>query len=997
MNPLPRPTRRRHSAAAAAAFSLFLTAAAAQDTPPKAPEPPAAAPAAGAAGAPAPGPAAAQPTGSAPAPPDEIQLSFQGAEIDAIVKFIAETTGKTVIKHPKAACKVTIMSSAKLPRRDALRQVFRALALEGFQAIETRTAVMIVPEDMSAKLGTEFVDGADDVRHEGRAMITRVIDVKHTRADQLREKLSGLVSDKSRLSVDAQTGKLIVTDHADTVQLIVDLVRELDTPASTDTVTEVIPLRHARAEDLAVLLRAVFGGSPGAGPAPGPPPGPEGPKPEGAAPAAGGAVRFLADRISNRLIVTAPKDRWEEVRRLIETLDSSRPADVAVRVVPLVHVNAKDLVQELAPLYQKLRGESLKDSIEITANSRSNSLVVLSSQANFDEIKTLVASLDTEEAQENAIRVFELRNADAEDVAEQLTSLHEDSESSGYSRYWYYSDRMRDTGGKVRFVADRRKNTVMVIGPPARMAKIADMIEALDAPVEGESLAPKIYPLKFVSAWDVEEVLNALFLKKTAQRGYWYDDYIRDEEKTDIGRLYGKVRIASEPYTNSIIVSSNSPENFSAVEAILKQLDVPSPTGETTLIVPLNHAKSITVANNLNILFAQSGAPPRRQQPQQGQQQGGGRQQADPNAASISFEVEEDVEEETFFPWLGGQQEAGRTPSGRTARPVSDLVGKVRVVPDTRTNSLLITTNSHFFPQVLNVVQELDVPTAQVLIEAKIIEVSRDDRDRLGVRWSPDGGRVFDTEDLDDSIIGTGSASYREVFAGTALADALRTGIVEGNVSLDILVQFLQRNTDSRVKAEPRINVADNERGKLFVGARVPFISGSLSTVEGGRNDTFTYRDVGIILEVTPHINRDGQVTLKIRVESSQIRQGETLFGGAILDTRNYRTDLSVKSGQTLVLGGIIQREESEVVRKIPLLGDIPLLGWYLFTKTDSVERDVELMVFLRTTVTRSPQEVEKLMESEREKTPQIQSWEEEIEEKKREEAKEAGGDNSRR
>jgi len=305
---------------------------------------------------------------------------------------------------------------------------------------------------------------------------------------------------------------------------------------------------------------------------------------------------------------------------------------------------------------------------------------------------------------------------------------------------------------------------------------------------------------------------------------------------------------------------------------------------------------------------------------------------------------------------------------------VSDLVGKVRIVPDTRTNSLMITTSPPFFPQIIRVVKDLDIPTAQVLIEAKILEVSRDDRERFGVRWTPDASRVLETEDFDGSLLPSGGAEYSEVFSGTVLENAMRTGIIDAAVNLDVLIQFLVKKTNSRVRAEPRINVADNERGKLFVGAQIPFIDRTLITTEGGQNQGFKYKDVGTTLEVTPHINHEGEVALKIRVESSQIRPGELLFGGAIIDTRNYRTELTVSNGQTLVLGGILQKEKSEVVRKVPLLGDIPLLGW-LFKKKDTLVKDVELMVFLKPTVTRSPEDVKRLMQSERDKTPQIHEF----------------------
>ena len=129
-------------------------------------------------------------------------------------------------------------------------------------------------------------------------------------------------------------------------------------------------------------------------------------------------------------------------------------------------------------------------------------------------------------------------------------------------------------------------------------------------------------------------------------------------------------------------------------------------------------------------------------------------------------------------------------------------------------------------------------------------------------------------------------------------------------------------------------------------------------------------------MELTPQINNDKEVALKIRVESSNMRAGETLLGGAILDTRSFRTDLLVRDQQTVVLGGIIQKEESETVRKIPLLGDIPVLG-YAFKKKDKVVSDVELMVFLTPRITRTLNDVESLTENVESKTPKIKAWRE--------------------
>ena len=316
------------------------------------------------------------------------------------------------------------------------------------------------------------------------------------------------------------------------------------------------------------------------------------------------------------------------------------------------------------------------------------------------------------------------------------------------------------------------------------------------------------------------------------------------------------------------------------------------------------------------------------------------------------------------------------------------------MVPDHRSNSLLVSANVHFFPQVLKLIEGLDAPTAQVLIEARIVEVSSELMNRYGVRWSPDGSKTLTAEDYDNSILGSTKGNYQKGFGGNTTVNSpgasptaaivsslasLRSGVLDSTVSLDVLVQFLKKNTGGSVLAEPQINIEDNETGKLFVGSQVPFISQSQNTQVGSLNQSFKYKDVGIILEVIPHINTTGNVSLKIRVESSAIEPGQTLFGGAILDTRTFKTDMTAKNGQTLVLGGIIQKQLSDTVRKVPVLGDIPGMGW-AFKKKDKSIKEVELLVFLRPRVIRSAEEAQKVLEEVGAKAPLISDWKREME-----------------
>lgn len=834
---------------------------------------------------------------------DEIQLSFQGASVDMIAQWLAQTTGKTVIKHPRVQCQLNIMSSKKLSQREAVNMVYRALALEGYSSVELSNSILIVPEGQEPKMSPEVVSGSLTNVPAGRQRLVKVFPLQHISATDLKDRIRTALSEKATVDVDDRANQIIITDYNDNLRV---------------------------------------------------------------------------------------------VGELIDALDSDRPEDVAVRVVPLKHIAAEQLAKEMQPLYQKFGGKSGgKTTIDVTSDDRSNSLIVLSSLADFNAITKLVAMLDTEDAQEKTSQTFILKNADAQDVAKQLQDLNQ-NQNSVSSRYaYYYSSQPDSAGKKFSVVADRRRNAVVVQAPPAQMDSIGKMIAELDEPVSDDSLAPKIYPLKYVSAVDIESVLNELFLKKTQQRNY-YDYFYGDSDNStadhDVGRLYGKVRITSEPYSNAIIVTSNSKENLAVIEDVLKQLDAPSQTGDSTLRIGLKYAKSDTVANSLNILFAKNGSPGIR--PTTPSNQNGNSQQNQQSQSSTTpqsnFELEQEIKVDGYYPWLGGQPDGGsRSSDDKTSRPVSDLVGRVRCVGDQRGNAVLISANVHFFPQILKLIQDLDAPSDKVSIEARIVEVSSDFLDRIGVRWSPDGSQVYTKEDYNNSLMVHTSGKYQQGFGGNTTVNtpqsptdvaqtlaSLRSGVVASTINIDFLVQFMKQNTDATVLGEPSITIDDNELGRLFVGQQVPVPNTTQVSSAGSQNTSFTYKDVGVVLEVTPHINSDGDVQLKIHTESSTVVPGDTVLGGSVFDTRNFHTDVTTKNGQTLVIGGIIQKQTSEINYKTPILGSIPGLK-YMFNKKDKTTREVELMVFLKPTVVHTAMDAKELEQKINDKTPLLKKWRE--------------------
>jgi general secretion pathway protein D len=430
-------------------------------------------------------------------------------------------------------------------------------------------------------------------------------------------------------------------------------------------------------------------------------------------------------------------------------------------------------------------------------------------------------------------------------------------------------------------------------------------------------------------------------------------------------------------------------------------LDKPSAAGDTTYHIRLNFGNAQKIANRINILFAKNGSlalrpvnqqNPNNPNPQPQPQQPG--QPATPNPDD--FSLEQVVKEDPYYSWLGGPPDVtGRNGSSAstTERPVSDLVGRVRVVPDEASSSVLVTANLHLFAQVAKMIEEMDVPPAQVLIDTRMVQISADYLDQIGVRFSPNGSQVFSGADYQNSLMPSLGGTYIKGFgnnttvnnpvnAGTASSVAavaqaltsLRSGVLGANMSMDFLIQFLHQRTDATVISEPHITISDNDMGKLFVGQSVPIETGTVNPSIGGSTQSFIYRNVGVIVEVEPHINDTGDVQLRVRAESSTIDPTE-INSQVVIDSAQFRTELTAKAGETLVLGGIIQKQLTDNSYKTPILGSIPVLK-YIFSKRDKSVKRTELLVFLRPKVVRTPEQARALLDEARKSMPLIQKWE---------------------
>jgi general secretion pathway protein D len=298
--------------------------------------------------------------------------------------------------------------------------------------------------------------------------------------------------------------------------------------------------------------------------------------------------------------------------------------------------------------------------------------------------------------------------------------------------------------------------------------------------------------------------------------------------------------------------------------------------------------------------------------------------------------------------------EGGETATG--GKPQNILIRA-----DESLNALVMLAEPDVVNAMEDIVRQLDVPRAQVMVEAAIVEISGDITEALGVQWAVDargntggaGGVNFGNTGLS---IGTVLNAIRDDEIPESLPDGAIIGI--GTDSFGALITALSANSRSNLLSTPSLLTLDNQKAEILVGQNVPFQTGTFTTDASGANNPFTTierQDIGVTLKVTPHINEGATLRLEVEQEISSIAPSATLTAQAvdlITNKRSIKSTILAEDGQVIVLGGLIQDDITQTDSKVPLLGDIPILG-RLFRSTRDSHVKRNLMVFLRPTVVR--------------------------------------------
>lgn len=432
----------------------------------------------------------------------------------------------------------------------------------------------------------------------------------------------------------------------------------------------------------------------------------------------------------------------------------------------------------------------------------------------------------------------------------------------------------------------------------SNLKRLEEIIKAVDIPSVGEELV--LLSLEHASATDLTKSLNQLFLR-TARKGG--SDEI--------------VKIIPYERTNSLIVFA-SRVNIQKISDLVAQLDVNVPRGE----------------GRINVYYLQHA-----------------------NADEL-------IKVLTNLP------DSKNKDAAKGKAPV--VSQDVRVMADLETNSLVIVAPRDEYAVLKEVIAKLDIPRRMVYIEALIMEVKVDKSFELGVQWG--GGGTFDDgtgrsftgfsgnpTSPYDAIVGLGQET--PVFPAGFAMGVMKEGIKIGNMffpNISAVLKAYKDDSDVNIIATPQILTTDNKKAEIKVGENVPYITSKNTTDAQQDYTNYEYKDVSTSLEITPQINQKDLVRLEIFTEIIKLKDPNSISQTPTTLKRAAKTTVVIHDRETVVIGGIIGQDTTTGEYKVPLFGDIPLLGWLFKTRTEYEQR-TNLFIFITPHIVENPAEIASL------------------------------------
>jgi general secretion pathway protein D len=464
-------------------------------------------------------------------------------------------------------------------------------------------------------------------------------------------------------------------------------------------------------------------------------------------------------------------------------------------------------------------------------------------------------------------------------------------------------------------------NTLVITDYAANLQRLARIIDSLDQPGGSD---PVVIPLVHASALDVAQTVNRLFAETTPDSGQ-------------------RLIVVADARSNSLVARSDNPSRIARLHKIVAMLDSPTSAAGNLHVVYLKNAEAVKVAETLRAIYLGDAAPAALLKPV-----------AVPMAAA---------------PAAGALPAASAFPAPQVA-----VLSPGMIQADPATNSIIINAPDAVYNNLRAALDKLDVRRAQVYVEALIAEITADKAAEFGIQWQNLSGLDNrGTSVFGGTNFGGPGQNLLGITANPGSAGrGLNIGVIKGLVTipgigevinLGLLVRALEADNNANILSTPTLLTLDNEEARIVIGQNVPFITGSYAVTGAATTptpfQTVERRDVGLTLRVRPQISEGGTVRLQIYQEVSSV-QDATNPAGVITNKRSVESMVLVDDGQIIVIGGLIQDSVRDGMEKVPVLGDIPLLG-SLFTYKTRARTKTNLMVFLRPTVLRNAQRAESL------------------------------------
>jgi len=463
------------------------------------------------------------------------------------------------------------------------------------------------------------------------------------------------------------------------------------------------------------------------------------------------------------------------------------------------------------------------------------------------------------------------------------------------------------------------KSSVIASYPPTRMLIVTDVlsnikrllkiVEAIDLVGIGEEIS--VVPLEHATASDLSKSLNTVFPRRVRRRR-------KGAPATPV------IRIVPEDRTNCLIILATE-DDTARIRELINLLDREIPRGE----------------GNIHVYYLQNA-----------------------NA--------EDLAKVLMALPSGEKKQAGK---GKA--PV--ISKEVQIVADKATNSLVITAKKHDYLVLEDIIKKLDIPRRMVYLEALIMEVNVDKEFRLGVEWLGMEDFKYSGTKKGAFFAGSGGAGdYSNIRGLSGVPPSLPSGFSLGVFgeaiqigdavfpNLGAILQAYQKDADVHIISTPQILTTDNEEAQITVGENVPYLTTTGTTTTTGISyESYDYKDVGTTLKITPQINQERFVRLKIFQETISLKKGAEEYRPTTLK-RSAETTVIVKDANTVVIGGIIGESTERGTYQVPCLGSIPALGW-LFKSVSRSRKRTNLFVFLTPHIIENPAEAREIYEEKKE------------------------------